>query len=119
VWYTPQGLEGPRDALQRGSGWAAAAAIASDLPPVAIVRKSLASLEAAATATAGASASAATAAAAAAAAERARGITSQRFSMVPPNVNFRSRISLLAIERLDRVGAYNIQVKKKIRSLLA
>ena len=91
VWYTPQGLEEPRDALQRGSGWAAAARIAAELPPVAIVSKSLASLEAAAKVNAGES-EAAAAAAAAAAAERARGITSQRFSMVPPNVNFRSRI---------------------------
>ena len=94
VWYTPQGLEEPRVALERGDGWDAATKLAESLPPVKIVTKSLANLEAA---------------------REMRTpipgqLTRQKFSMVPPNVNFKSRISMLAIERLDRVRAFNVQV---------
>lgn len=95
VWYTPQGLEEPREALECGEGWEVATKLASALPPVSIVTKSLANLEASNEARS----------------PTARGpITTQRYSMVPPNVNFKSKISLLAIERLDKVQASNVQV---------
>jgi hypothetical protein len=94
VWYTPQGLEEPRAALDRGEGWEVATRLAEGLSPVEIVTKSLANLEAAR----------------AARTPLKGALTAQRFSMVPPNVNFKSKISMLAIERLDRVGAFNVQV---------
>ena len=94
VWYTPQGLEEPRAILEGGGGWCAATKLAESLAPVKIVSKSLSNLEADQ--------------------EKRTPIqgplTGQIFSMVPPNVNFKSRISLLAIERLDRVQAFNVQV---------
>ena len=98
VWYTPQGLEQPREALERGDGWHEAARLAAALEPVKIVTKTLAKIEAETLAQVTRQVT-------------PRGpITMQRYSMVPPNVNFKSAISLLAIERLSRVNATNVQV---------
>lgn len=98
VWYTPQGLEQPREALERGDGWHEAARLAAALEPVKIVTKTLAKIEAETLAQVTRQVT-------------PRGpITMQRYSMVPPNVNFKSAISLLAIERLSLVNATNVQV---------